>query len=185
MQARAILLRAFAATVTAAILAACGAAAHTHTAPVRLRFSSPGDGARVEASDATVSGVVSPRDARVLVVGHAVDPSADGSFSTSVPLVPGTNLVDVIASAPHAQPVMTTIRVIRYVLVSVPDVTGENPSHAAAAIRNAGLRPQLEGDSNPFAFLLPFSEQICAQSPNGGARVSPDSTVTLQIGKLC
>ena len=110
----------------------------------------------------------------MLVVGQAVKPGTDGGFSTTVSLVPGTNLIDVIASAPHAQPAMAALRVIRYVLVTVPGVTGESPSDAAAAIRGAGLKPQLHGDSDPFAFLLPFSEQVCSQSPNGGDAGRPE-----------
>ena len=152
---------------------------------MKLSLNSPADGARLEASVATISGVVSPRSARVLVTGKGVSPGADGSFSATVSLVPGTNLVDVIASAPHARPAMTAIRVVRYVLVRVPDVSGESPSDAAAAIRGAGLKPQLDGDSNPFAFLLPFSERVCSQSPSGGEQVNPNSTVTIRLGKLC
>jgi beta-lactam-binding protein with PASTA domain len=152
---------------------------------VTLTLSSPADGTRIEASVATIAGVVSPRDARVLVVGQTVKAGADGSFSAAVPLVPGTNLIDVIASAPHAQPAMAALRVIRFVLVTVPDVTGKSPSDAAAAIRGAGLKPQLHGDSDPFAFLLPFSEQVCSQSPNGGHQVEPNTTVAISLGKLC
>ncbi len=121
----------------------------------------------------------------MLVVGQAVKPGAGGSFSATVSLVPGTNLVDVIASAAHARPAMDALRVIRYVLVTVPDVTGEGPGDAAAAIRGAGLKPQLHGDSDPFAFLLPLSEQVCSQSPSGGDQVNPNSTVTIRLGKLC
>ncbi len=121
----------------------------------------------------------------MLVVGQAVKPGIDGGFSTTVSLVPGTNLIDVIASAPHAQPAMEALRVIRYILVTVPDVTGKSPGDAAAAIRVAGLKPQLHGDSNPLAFLIPLSEQVCSQSPSGGKQVDPNSTVTIRLGKLC
>ena len=121
----------------------------------------------------------------MLVVGQTVRPGADGSFSTPVSLAPGTNLIDVIASAPHAQPAMEALRVIRYILVTVPDVTGKSPGDAAAAIRVAGLQPQLHGDSNPLAFLIPLSEQVCSQSPSGGTVVNPNSTVAIRLGKLC
>jgi beta-lactam-binding protein with PASTA domain len=152
---------------------------------VRLTLDTPSDGSRVETSSATVSGTVSPDGARVLVVGRSVTPNPDGRFSTTVSLTPGTNLIDVIASAPNARPVMTSLRVVRYVLIRVPPVTGDSPSDAAAAIRAAGLTPKLNGDSNPFSFLLPLPEQICSQSPSGGAQVEPNSTVTLQAGKVC
>jgi hypothetical protein len=182
---RAVLLRSVAAATVALLACACGRTAHRPAAPVRLTLSSPAAGARIESSEATISGVVSPHGARVLVLGQAVKPGAEGSFSATVSLVPGTNLIDVIASAPHAQPAMTALQVIRYVLVTVPDVTGASPSDAAAAIRARGLKPQLHGDSDPFSFLLPFSEQVCSQSPSGGAQVDPNSTVTIHLGKLC
>lgn len=182
---RVVLMRTIAAVAVATLVGACGRAAQRPAAPVRLTLSSPADGTRIEASVATISGSVSPGSARVLVVGQAVKPGTDGGFSTAVTLVPGTNLIDVIASAPHARPAMAALRVIRYVLVTVPGVTGESPSDAAAAIRGAGLKPQLHGDSDPFAFLLPFSEQVCSQSPNGGKQVDPNSTVTISLGKLC
>lgn len=167
------------------LVCACGRTAPRPAAPVRLTLTTPADGARIEAGEATIAGVVSPRNARVLVVGQAVKPGGGGSFSATVPLVPGTNLIDVIASAAHARPAMDALRVIRYVLVTVPDVTGKGPGDAAAAIRGAGLKPQLHGDSDPFAFLLPLSEQVCSQSPSGGDQVNPNSTVTIRLGKLC
>lgn len=185
MPLRVALLRAVTATAAAVLVCACGRTAPRHAAPVKLTLSSPTDGARVEASAATIAGVVSPRGARVLVVGQAVKPGAGGSFSTTVSLAPGTNLIDVIASAPNAQPAMTALRVVRFVPVIVPTVTGESPSDAAAAIRRAGLKPELHGDSDPFAFLLPFSEQVCSQSPDGGTQVNPNTTVAISLGKLC
>jgi hypothetical protein len=152
---------------------------------VKLRLGTPTDGTRTEASTERVSGVVSPRTARVLIVGEAVKPDTRGDFSTTIALAPGTNLIDVIASAPHARPAMTTLRVVRYVLVTVPTVTGETPTAAAAAIRSAGLKLQLHEDKNPFSFLLPFPKHVCSQSPSGGDRVAPNSTVTLGVGKVC
>lgn len=184
---RIVLFRTIVAVTVAVSLSACGRTAQTQppAAPVHLRLSSPADEARIDASVATVSGVVSPRSARVLVVGHPVKPGAGGDFSATVALAPGTNLIDVIASAPRARPAMTTLRVIRYVLVTVPDVTGESPSDAAAAIRDAGLKPQLDGDSDPLSFLIPLHERVCSQSPTDGDRVDPNSTVTIRLGKLC
>jgi Glucodextranase, domain B/PASTA domain len=152
------------------VLGACGGAARPPAAPVKLSVSSPSDGARVETSTATIAGAVTPRSAHVLVLGHAVKPNADGDFSTAISLTPGTNLIDVIT---------------RYVLISVPDVTGESPKAAAAAIRNAGLEPELHGSSDPFNFLIPLSDQVCSQTPGGGAHAEPGSTVALDIGKVC
>jgi len=185
MRVHALLSRAITAIAAALFLCACGSTTHHRAAPVKLSLSAPPDGARIDASTATISGAVSPRTARVLVFGRAVKPNADGNFSAVISLNPGTNLVDVIASAPNARPAMTTVRVTRYVLVSVPNVTGQSPNAGAAQIRDAGLKAQLHGSSDPFDFLIPVSSQVCSQSPQGGAHVQPDSTVTLQIGKVC
>jgi beta-lactam-binding protein with PASTA domain len=152
---------------------------------VKLNVTSPADLARVYASNTTISGTVSPRTAQVLVVGRPVKPDANGGFSTAVTLAPGTNLIDVIASARHARPAMTSLRITRYVLISVPDVTGESPNDASEAIHNAGLTPQLHSSGNPFGFLIPLRNQVCSQSPSGNAHVAPGSTVTLDIGKVC
>jgi hypothetical protein len=169
------------------LLCACGSTAPRPpaAAPVQLRVSSPADQARIDTSATTISGTVSPRTARVLVVGRPVKPDADGAFSTEVALTPGTNLIDVIASARHARPAMTSLRITRYVLISVPDVTGQSPKDAAAAIHNAGLTPQLHSSGNPFGFLIPLRDQVCGQSPAGNSHVAPGSTVILDIGKVC
>ena len=74
-------------------------------------------------------------------------------------------MVDVIASAPRARPAMTTIRVVRYVLTLVPDATGESQKDAVAALRGDGLTPAVDGDDDPFAFLIPIHKQVCGQSP--------------------
>lgn len=167
-------------------LGACGSTARPPAAaPVRLTLSSPADDARIDASNTRISGTVSPRTARVLVLGRPVTPDANGGFSAAVALAPGTNLIDVIASARHARPAMTSLRITRYVLVSVPNVTGESPNDAAKAIHNAGLTPQLQSSSNPFGFLIPLRDQVCSQSPGGNAQVAPGSTVTLNVGKVC
>ena len=80
---------------------------------------------------------------------------------------------------------MVSLRVVRYVLVIVPNVGGKSSSAAAAALRDAGLKPEVHGDSDPLAFLLPFPEQVCSQSPAAGTQVEPDTPVALHLGKLC
>src|ERR1700722_4711560 len=110
-------LTAVAATALTVFLSACGSTAPPPpaAAPVKLSVTSPADLARVYASNTTISGTVSPRTAQVLVVGRPVKPDADGGFSTAVALAPGTNLIDVIASARHARPAMTSLRITRFV----------------------------------------------------------------------
>jgi hypothetical protein len=166
-------------------LAACGTTAVHHVAPVRLSQLAPADGTRVSSDRVTVTGTVSPEHASVMVLGKHVTPSSGGHFTTSVELRVGTNLIDVIADAKRADPAMTALRVVRYVLVRVPSVTGRSPRSAASAIRAAGLVPKVEGSGDPFSFLVPLSSEVCSQSPDGGRRVNPGATVTLSIGKVC
>lgn len=152
---------------------------------MRLSALTPIDGTRVTTNTVTVAGTVRPAHARVLVDGRQVTTASDGSFSVAVPLSVGTNFIDVIAGAPNARAAMTAMRVLRYVLIRVPAVEGQSPSVAVAAIRAAGLKPVLKDNSDPLAFLVPLSSQVCGQSPGAHARVQPGSTVTLSVGKVC
>jgi hypothetical protein len=169
----------------ALLVSACGKSTVHHAAPVVLSQLSPSDGTRVSSGTVTISGTVKPYHAKVMVLGRRITPAKDGRFSTSVDLQVGTNLIDVIADSKRAQPAMTALRVVRFVLVTVPSVSGRSPRAAAAAIRAAGLVPKVHGSSDPFSFLVPLSSQVCGQSPAAGRRVDPDSTVTLSIGKVC
>jgi Glucodextranase, domain B/PASTA domain len=174
-----------AATAAALAVAACGQSTVHHAAPVQLSQLSPSDGVRVSSDRVTVAGTVKPHHASVMVLGKRVKPASNGHFSTSVPLQVGTNLIDVIADSKRAQPAMTAVRVVRYVLVSVPSVTGRSPRSAAAAIRAAGLVPKVHGSSDPFSFLVPLSSEVCSQSPAPDKRVVPGTAVTLSVGKVC
>lgn len=165
-------------------VAGCGAVKVKPAAPVKLSELTPSSGLRISSASVAVTGAVTPRSARVLVAGRRANVSQNGHFSISVPLQDGTNLIDVIAGAPHARAAMTALRVVRYVLVRVPSVGGLTPKAAVARIKAADLRAKLEGD-NPFSFLVPGSEEICSQSPAAGSMVTPGKTVILSTGKLC
>lgn len=152
---------------------------------MRLDVRSPADGIRVPNSSITVTGTVSPPRAAVLVLGRPAAVQRDGSFSARVSLSAGVNLIDVLASLPHASGAMTALRVERYVLVAVPQVVGLSPRAAAAAVRAAGLVPKLQPGGNPLSFLAPLPNQVCSASPPPGVEVSPGSTVTLVTSNLC
>ena len=66
-------------------------------------------------------------------------------------------------------------------LVTVPDVIGESLSSARAQIRDAGLQPstvcQVVTDPGQAGTII-------AQDPGGGAQASPDSVVTIVVGRL-
>jgi hypothetical protein len=166
-------------------ISGCGAAKPPAATPVKLSLTAPTDGSRVSSGSVTVTGTVSPVQARVLVLGQRVTVQADGSFSTDVLLSTGTNLIDVLASAPHAPAAMSAVRVVRYALETVPQVIGDSPSDAQAAIRAAGLVPKVVSSGSPFNFLVPLSTQVCSTSPSAGTKLSPGSTVTVNTGKLC
>lgn len=166
-------------------LTACGRSAPRPPAPVHLSALTPADGSRLATDRATIAGSVTPHRARVLVMGRRATTDARGHFSVTVQLQTGTNLIDVIAGAAHARPAMTAIRVVRYLLVSVPSVEGQDPRTASAAITSARLTAKVDQESEPFLFLVPLSERVCTQSPSAGARVAPGTTVTLTVGKIC
>ncbi len=167
-------------------LSGCGTAAGPPPGPkITLKLTAPSDESRVSASSATVTGTVRPARARVEVLGRAVPVARDGTFAISVGLAVGTNLIDVEASAPRSTGAVAAVRVIRYLLITVPTLTGESPNQAISALRALGLTVRIQGSSNPFNFLIPTSTQVCSSSPSAGTRVNPGSAVTLKTAKLC
>ena len=110
----------------------------------------------------------------------------DGSFSARVSLRAGVNLIDVLASLPHASGATSALRVERYVLIAVPQVLGESPSDAEAALRAAGLVPRVAVEPTTRSrSWCRCPMQVCAVSPQPGTKVSPGSTVTLSTAKVC
>ncbi len=66
-------------------------------------------------------------------------------------------------------------------LVTVPDVIGETLSSARAQIRDEGLRPSTSCEEVIDPGQLGI---ILQQNPGGGSQASPDSTVTIVVGRL-
>jgi beta-lactam-binding protein with PASTA domain len=167
-------------------ITACGQAITRAPAPrVRLQLRSPADGTGVPTPSITVSGTVSPARAEVLVLGQRATVKPDGSFSTRVSLRDGVNLIDVLASLPHANGAMAAVRVERFALVAVPQVLGLTPRAARAALRAAGLVPKVRPISNPISSFLPLPNEVCSATPQPGAQIAPGSTVTLRTSNLC
>jgi hypothetical protein len=167
-----------------ATLAACGSAA---PAPPRVRLSLtlPADGTVTLAPQVIVEGAVAtPRVGSVLVGGRPV-PVRRGAFSTSVPVRPGSNVIDVLAGEPGAQPALTAVRVYRELPVTVPAVTGQSISTAEADLRRFGLSAKVYDEGSYFERLLPLPKQVCASEPAAGQPVAPGSTVALEIAKVC
>src|SRR4051812_42409013 len=91
------------ATLSAAVITACGGDARPAPPPVRLVVSAPRDLDTVHDDHVEVQGSVRPAGAAVTVEGRRAT-VAGGSFHATVALEEGTNVVDVLASAGRARP---------------------------------------------------------------------------------
>jgi hypothetical protein len=152
---------------------------------VALTIQQPGDTSTVESGTVDVRGTVEPTTAQVRVLGRPATVSG-GSFSIQVPLEPGANVVDVIASAPRRAPMLTAFRVTREVLVVVPDLSGQDVGDAEDAVKGLGL--ELDARRGPDSFidgLLPGSPKVCTQRPEAGEKVHKGTTVSVVAAKGC
>lgn len=151
---------------------------------MRLSVDAPGDMALLRQASVDVHGVVTPADAHVAVEGKPVRVSG-GRFSTTVALLPGTNLIDVVAGAPRARPAMVALRVRRQVTVTIPDLTDYTPADATDRLAGLGLQADVKKKGGILEFLLPESAHVCSTDPPAGSTVDPGSTVTVYAAKRC
>jgi eukaryotic-like serine/threonine-protein kinase len=63
----------------------------------------------------------------------------------------------------------------------VPDVTGESVNRARDQIEQAGLNVNIQRQTVTDTSQ---NEKVISQSPSGGAKRSPDSQVTITVGRL-
>lgn len=171
----------------AAALGGCGADDGPPAPPsehVRLEISAPADGATLRRGTADVRGKVTPRASTVTVLGRPalVD---GGRFTVVVPLEPGINVIDVMATAPRRLPTMTALRVTRDVLVTVPDLTGLLEDELDARLDPLGLRSDVERGGGLFDVLRPGQPVVCRQAPEAGARVRRGREVQVVVAKRC
>ena len=153
--------------------------------PVALTIQQPGDTATVESGTIDVRGTVEPATAQVRVLGRPASVSG-GSFSIQVPLEPGANVVDVIASAPRRAPMLTAFRITREVLVVVPDLSGQDVGDAEDSLKGLGLK--IDARRGPDSFidgLLPGAPKVCTQRPDAGQKVHKGATVQVVASKSC
>ena len=126
----------------AAAVAGCGGGdeprAQTPPRPVELDVTAPDDMATVRTATVEVRGTVTPAGAAVRVLGQSATVSGGGTFSARVPLDPGDNVIDVMATARGRGPGLTAFRVTREVPVEVPDLDG---LEVAAVQDEARARP--------------------------------------------
>jgi hypothetical protein len=153
--------------------------------PVALTIQQPGDAATVESGTIDVRGTVEPATAQVRVLGRPASVSG-GSFSIQVPIEPGANVVDVMASASGRAPMLTAFRVTREVLVVVPDLSGQDSGDAEDSLKGLGLKIDARRGADGFLDgLLPGAPKVCTQRPEAGEKVHKGTTVQVVVAKGC
>ena len=153
---------------------------------VALRITSPGDMDVVRSETVEVRGTVEPAGAAVMVLGQRAPVSGGGTFSTAVPLEPGPNVIDVMATAPGRGPALTAFRVTREVPVTVPDLDGKEVPEVEETLRGLGLVPEVETVAAGFLDeLLPGNPAVCEQEPSAGTEVRRGSKVHVVVSKSC
>lgn len=180
-------LSCLAAAVLALLAAGCGGEDEPPAPPtehVQLEIATPRDGSTLRRGTADVRGSVSPRSSSVTVLGRPALVS-DGEFTVVVPLEPGVNVIDVIATAPRRLPTLTAVRVTRDVLVTVPDLTGLPEDAAEARLESLGLRSDAKRGGGLLDVLRPGEFRVCEQEPEAGTRVRRGREVVVVVAKRC
>lgn len=154
------------------------------TERVRLQVTAPADRASVRRGTVDVQGSVSPKRAAVAVLGRPALVT-DGRFTAVVPLEPGMNVIDVTATAPRRLPALTAVRVIRDVLVTVPELAGVPEDELDARLEPLGLRADVERGGGLFDVLRGGEPQVCEQDPQAGARVRRGRVVNVIVARRC
>jgi Glucodextranase, domain B/PASTA domain len=173
----------------AAFAAGCGGddepRAQKPVPAVELAVDSPDEMATVRSATVAVRGTVSPAGSVVRVLGRAASVSAGGTFTATVPLEPGSNVIDVMATARGREPALTALRVNREVPVEVPDLDGRSVEEVNDMLGAAGLGVQVEHGGGLLESLLPGDPAVCEQDPEAGAKVRRGTTVHVVVAKSC
>jgi hypothetical protein len=151
---------------------------------VRLEIAAPSDGSTLRRGTADVRGTVSPRSSSVSVLGRPALVTG-GRFTVVVPLEPGVNVIDVMATAPRRLPTLTALRVTRDVLVDVPALEGLTEDEVRARLDPLGLDVNVERGGGLFDVLRPGDPRVCEQEPAAGARVRRGREVVVVLAKRC
>ncbi len=179
---------ALAVACAAALVCGCGGGDEQGAAraakPVVLSVSAPVDLAVVQEDSVEVRGSVEPEGAAVRVVGEPADVSG-GVYTASVPLEPGVNVIDVMATARGRDPAMTALRVTREMPVAVPDLSGLEVDEAQEELAGAGLELEVQEGGGLLDELLPGDPVVCEQSPDEGEEVRRGSTVEVLVARSC
>jgi hypothetical protein len=172
------------AVLAAGLLAACGGGSTPAPPPVRLTVTTPGDQAVVRDARVELAGAVRPSTARVTVAGRRATVTG-GTFRASVALAPGTNVIDVLASAGRARPALVALRVRREVSVRVPDLAGVTADEARARLGDLGLDAEIRDDGGILDRLLPGDPRVCATDPPAGERLDLGEPVRVLVARRC
>ena len=173
----------------AAVAGGCGGddenRAQRPPAAVDLKVSEPRDMATVRAESIQVRGTVAPAGAAVTVLGQRAAVSGGGTFSATVPLHPGANVIDVMATAQNRGPALTAFRVAREVPVDVPSLEGKSVDEVQDTLSGLGLRPDIEEGGGLLEDLLPGDPSVCTQEPAAGTQVRRGTGVHVVVSKSC
>ena len=174
--------------LAAAAIAGCGGrerpAAARAPSPVRMTVAAPADLASTRADTLTVTGSVSPADATVRVLGRPADVVA-GTFTARVPLRPGSNVIDLAATARGRGPALTALRVTREMPIVVPDLSHLTPGDARARLARLGLHLRTENAGGLLEGILPGTPGVCDQRPEAGSEVHAGTEVVAGVAKRC
>jgi len=173
----------------AAAVAGCGGddepRAQRPPRAVELKVGQPRDTTTVRVESVEVNGTVTPANAVVTVLGQRAAVTGGGTFTATVALHPGANVIDVMATATGRGPAMTAFRVVREVPVTVPDLGGKSVDEVQQTLGGLGLKPEIEQGGGLLEDLLPGDPSACTQDPEAGARVRRGSTVHVVVSKSC
>ena len=154
------------------------------TEHVRLQVTAPADRASVRRGTIDVQGRVSPKRTAVTVLGRPALVT-DGRFTVVVPLEPGMNVIDVSATAPRRLPALTAVRVIRDVLVTVPELAGVLEEELDGRLEPLGLRADVQRGGGLFDVLRSAERRVCEQDPQAGARVRRGRVIDVIVARKC
>jgi glucodextranase-like protein/PASTA domain-containing protein len=174
-------------TAAATVLGGCGGedpAPARPLQPVRLQITAPADEAIVRGGNVDVRGRVTPAVSEVTVLGRPALVT-QGRFTVVVPLEPGVNVVDVIATAPRRKAALAALRVTRDVLVTVPQLAGVEEDELERVLEPLGLRPEIERGGGILDALRPGTAMVCEQAPQAGTRVRRGRVVRVLMAKRC
>ena len=169
-----------------AVIAGCGGDDKPPPDPpsVRLSISSPSDASTVREDTVKLTGTVQPARAAVEVLGHSAT-NTHGTFSATVPLEEGVNVIDVSASMPGRSSAFAALRVTYDPRVTIPDLAGEVDEDAADEITKLGLDPSLDSVGGLLDEFRSGPRRVCESDPPAGTVVDPGTDVVLKTAKRC